>query len=163
MILDLSRLDFFDASKSDSAITCYRHPEPLYIESKGPVINIFNIRNGRIDRSTIPITLPAMTLNKFFKKWPDLKQISIDKGVYYKEPGPCHAVIIETGNNPVSANIGAITCEVETGDYIITRESGLNEICKKADFEKIFVTSMSKLKDPFIEFSITANNDLSIT
>lgn len=159
MIPDLSKIEYFDASKYDSAIVCYRRPEPLYIEINGPVFNIFNIREGKIDRSTKPITLPVMTLDKFFKKWPGLKQIAGDKGVYYREPGPCHAVSLDVGQYSVSARLGGSNWEVTSGDYIITKESGLNEICKKDDFKERFILSMSQLRDPFNAISLTTNND----
>lgn len=151
---DISSVDAF---KMPGAFPIYRIPAPMLIEFNANKlhIKIHKIENGRLSKKINPIDLPIHILQSSFSKWPN------EKGnIYYKKPHVCYAVELKRHSfiNNMSLEEGRGSESGIEGDYLITKESGLNEICKKEHFNNYFIEDLSKLKSPFKE----EVNELSI-
>jgi hypothetical protein len=141
---DLSRVD---VSKYPHAIEVVRIPQPFSIVKDGAFFNCYQIMNGHVKTDGV-VRLPSALLKSQFTKWPNFENI------VYKIPSPSYAVIINRPFLIQNTNFETPRTDLgEANDYLITRESGMNEICKYSDFNIKFIlkTNIHSMKSPLNE------------
>lgn len=133
-------LSAVNAEDEQGAIKVYRRPVPFLVETKGAIAQLYKIENGEVDKEKTPITIPLVVFQAHFMSWPESKN---SKNIYCRQPNFSHAVKIER-----NFHIDTLSCDDElvntkghSGDYLITKESGENEMCRKEDFDKTFILS----------------------
>lgn len=130
-----------DVEKLSGYFSVVRKPRYFYAKIAGPFVEIYPAESQLTRRDDAVIGQSPRKIRKsvFLANFtPSFCDIGED-GIYYKTTTPCYAIKMDSDfflsdimdENEKSAGL--------TGDYLITRTSGINEIISKEEFFNEFV------------------------
>lgn len=133
-------LSAISAEEEQGAVKIYRKPVAFVVKTEGPIAKLFKLENGKTNNEKPPLKIPLALLKAHFMSWPESKK---GQNIYCRAPNLSYAIKIE---GPFHIDVLSCDDELTTrkglpGDYLITKESGENEVCRKEEFEQNFVLS----------------------
>lgn len=143
-------LSHISASTLSNFLEVFRVPQAFFLKSVGHTCECFRIINGQISKKNT-FRIPEFLVKTQFERWPNVENI------VYKKPSVSFAAQIKTPFYVENSGFESTRQEGLPGDYLITRESGMNEICRKIEFYKCFVDlhGLKNLPNPLL---ITGND-----
>lgn len=153
-----------DIANDTETLKVYNRPRFILGKPDGPMIRFYTLsltENGNLTiSSTAARTIPAAAFNATFTKLSDNKV----GGIYIKTPSVHYAMEVKSPGNISIANVETgefETRQVDCGEFLVSRQSGLVSVFTKEEFYQRFSYS-NPLNENVPTLGRSESTDLSI-